>query len=652
MTAGNEPSRTWRDGSLRPASTSRHRVRACLEIFDCVRAAGSCDSLLAVEALFRKAVAALQSGEFATAESQCRELLRFCPAHAPGLHLLGIVQRELGRPLEAERLMRRSIELDPSNPEYRSNLGRLLGGMGRHADGIVELEKALALAPAFRPARLALARLANEAGRFDLAEQHARRLIARDRCDHESWSALGTALYGRHLFAQARLAFETAVRLKPSYGAAHYQLAVVLAEDDHAEMALEHVEHAARFGVAHRELELTRARALMKLDRYAEAECVLDALVQAAPDDVTCQFLLAQLRHVRGDVDFASALRLAAERPGAPQATRAMYADVMRRCGAFDIAERVLRDLIAQHGPSPGLVSSLSTVLHDQGRGVDAVELARHALQARPEDPVIAENFVAAMLSQGDAQEALPVIERFRLAMPLDQRWITYRIDAGRQLREWLADDWGDAERLVQVYDLPPPAGYVDQDEFLGALTVALERRHRQRLHPLDQSMRQGTQTSRGLLVDSDPTIKAFLDALSEPIARYQAAIGHDPDHPLCARNLTPARPIGCWSVRLKRGGFHVNHIHPQGWISSAFYVSVPAEVEDVESRSGWIKFGEPLHPTPECDARRSIQPRPGRLVLFPSYLWHGTRPLLGDAPRLTIAFDAVPVDVATGASL
>ena len=32
-----------------------------------------------------------------------------------------------------------------------------------------------------------------------------------------------------------------------------------------------------------------------------------------------------------------------------------------------------------------------------------------------------------------------------------------------------------------------------------------------------------------------------------------------------------------------------------------------------------------------------------GRLVLFPSYMWHGTTPITGDAPRLTIAFDAVP---------
>jgi hypothetical protein len=43
---------------------------------------------------------------------------------------------------------------------------------------------------------------------------------------------------------------------------------------------------------------------------------------------------------------------------------------------------------------------------------------------------------------------------------------------------------------------------------------------------------------------------------------------------------------------------------------------------------------GEPL---------RYVQPQSGRLVLFPSYLWHGTTPIHGDEPRMTIAFDAVP---------
>ena len=77
--------------------------------------------------------------------------------------------------------------------------------------------------------------------------------------------------------------------------------------------------------------------------------------------------------------------------------------------------------------------------------------------------------------------------------------------------------------------------------------------------------------------------------------------------------------------------------------MSSAYYASVPAEVDDSTRRSGWLKFGEPRYAVPQLTPFLEIQPKPGRLVLFPSYLWHGTNALRDDAPRLSVAFDAVP---------
>src|SRR5690606_35496254 len=134
------------------------------------------------------------------------------------------------------------------------------------------------------------------------------------------------------------------------------------------------------------------------------------------------------------------------------------------------------------------------------------------------------------------------------------------------------------------------------------------------RTHPLHQSLRGGTQTSQSLLADPDPRIKAFLAALRQPLEDYRQALGDDRRHPLSARNAGPTRIAGCWSVRLQRGGFHVNHVHPEGWLSSAYYVDVPAEVEDVAAKSGWIKFGEPRFPTPGAGPAHFVQPRAGRL--------------------------------------
>jgi uncharacterized protein (TIGR02466 family) len=101
--------------------------------------------------------------------------------------------------------------------------------------------------------------------------------------------------------------------------------------------------------------------------------------------------------------------------------------------------------------------------------------------------------------------------------------------------------------------------------------------------------------------------------------------------------------------VRLRDEGFHVNHIHPQGWVSSAYYVSLPENVREAGAEAGetagFITFGEPpreLHLN--FEPWRTIQPKEGRLCLFPSYMWHGTVPFHGDEPRMTVAFDARPI--------
>jgi uncharacterized protein (TIGR02466 family) len=147
--------------------------------------------------------------------------------------------------------------------------------------------------------------------------------------------------------------------------------------------------------------------------------------------------------------------------------------------------------------------------------------------------------------------------------------------------------------------------------------------------HPVGQSLRHGSQTLRSLLDYPDPEIRALFPALDAPIRRHIAAMGEGAEDYEIA---------GAWSVRLNREGFHTNHVHPEGWLSSAFYVRTPAESRGQE---GWIKFGEPGTPTqPALGPERLVKPEPGLLVLFPSYMWHGTVPITGEETRLTCAFD------------
>jgi uncharacterized protein (TIGR02466 family) len=162
----------------------------------------------------------------------------------------------------------------------------------------------------------------------------------------------------------------------------------------------------------------------------------------------------------------------------------------------------------------------------------------------------------------------------------------------------------------------------------------------------LDQSVRGGTQTDGPLFSRVDPVIRQLRSAVVGAVEKYLRQLpGIDERHPtLRYPRDRRVRFSGSWSVRLGPGGSHENHVHPQGWISSALYITLPEQAQGEADHSGWLALGEPdatvtvgLAPT------RMVEPVVGRLVLFPSWMWHGTRPFT-KGERLTVAFDiAVP---------
>jgi uncharacterized protein (TIGR02466 family) len=90
----------------------------------------------------------------------------------------------------------------------------------------------------------------------------------------------------------------------------------------------------------------------------------------------------------------------------------------------------------------------------------------------------------------------------------------------------------------------------------------------------------------------------------------------------------------------LRGGGRHASHVHPQGWISSALYIALPRRNPLDDPNAGWFKLGEPQEALRiSLPPSREIEPKTGHLILFPSWMWHGTVPFT-EGERLTVAFD------------
>lgn len=238
-------------------------------------------------------------------------------------------------------------------------------------------------------------------------------------------------------------------------------------------------------------------------------------------------------------------------------------------------------------------------------------------------------------LRSGRAAEAAAIAEPISKGPAAFMVWpylsVAWRL-LGDPRWEWLEGD----ERLVGIYDLAealPP---------LDALADRLRGLHVASGQPLEQSVRGGTQTDGILFARTEPEIRALRAAIVAAVKRHVAQLPPpDPSHPtLSPRRDARVRFSGSWSVRLTAAGHHANHIHPAGWFSSALYIALPDEAERGPPPAGWLTLGEPQAELGlDLPPFRTVEPRPGRLVLFPSTMWHGTRPF--DAgERLTVAFD------------
>lgn len=273
-----------------------------------------------------------------------------------------------------------------------------------------------------------------------------------------------------------------------------------------------------------------------------------------------------------------------------------------------------LRAAILDETGRSGEAASIYAILGPAGDVASAVRRLRHLLRLR--NPAAALKMAEPWLASDYATDVWPYVS------------LAWRLLGDRHV-EWLESQTG----LVSQVDIEP--------ETIGLSPLARRLRliHATSGRFLDQSVRCGTQTDGPLFARIEPEIVRAREVLAGAVSEHlQNLPAHDEHHPQLAlsRDQLP-RFAGSWSVRLSDEGFHANHHHPQGWFSSAFYVAVPDTLSGTE---GQLELGgAPQELGLEIEPLLRIDPKPGRLAIFPSTMWHGTLPF-SKGERMTIAFD------------
>lgn len=587
----------------------------------------------------------LRAGRFASAEEQLAAIVAANPEFVEALRLLGGTKQARGDPTAAEALLLRALELDPDWTPTQVTLGELLlaGGRGRDAEPL--LQRALHGSPPAARAALLLARHYNDIGRPDQALEVAAPPCLAGRADAELAAQHLQALAALGRLGEGVAAYRRVAAAAPNNAAAAHALALALNMSGQHEEAVRVAEQLLARGYRSAALYNTCARSLIAQGALAPAEAALRECIALEPRLAEAQSNLAQVVWLRsGDLAQATAdLDRTLERFAGDETLLAAKAAILQgggdsRGGYACLAPRAARP---QAPPALLLRAGLAALEFDPAT---ALALAGRALAVVPTNAAARTLHAAALLGVGDARAGLADCETLLANTPDDQYLIALQSTAWRLLGDDRYAKLCDYRNLVVPRQLEAPAPWQDLSSFLADLKASLSRLHDPNGHALlFQSLRNGTETTQDLSGSPDPVIQALFRAFADPIRHYLEHVGAGND-PLRRRNSGRWRFNGSWSVRLHSGGFHTNHTHPRGWISSACYIELPDCVAQARSDQGVLTFGEPgIVTTPALAAEYSVKPQVGMLVLFPSYFWHGTAPFRSSQARLTVAFDAVP---------
>lgn len=594
----------------------------------------------------QRASALLQAGRHGETRQLLAELVRDCPGLAEAHRMLAECCYQAGELTRAQKAVRAWLRLVPESAEAHELLGRTLSANNQPAEAELAFREAVRLNPAWLRPALALTRSLWASGRAADACGVIAPFAGDTATNPEVWMLYGTALASLGRSSEAVKLFQRVLEKQPDNREARVRLAAALADNDQATAAEAEIRGVISEGLDSADTAFILARALMGQGRFADAEVELHKAVHARPGHITAQANLSELVWMRtGDFEQAgAALDAALESHPDLAPLRIIESRLLLSAGRAKDALAVLEAGLPRAPGALDLLNMASNIAleFDPAR---ALAHARAALRVAPDDIRALTAFGNALLGVGEAREALAAAKTLQDRAPLDGQALAMQADALRLLGDPRYHDLLDYQHFLRTEYIEVPTGWTSLGDYLADLVVALESSHNQNVHPIGNSLRHGSQLE--LIPDRSPhpAIRAFPRAIDGPIRRYMQALGAG-DDPFRRRNTGHYRIQGIWSVRLRSNGFHVNHYHPQGWISSACYLHLPLAAQQ-RGGAGWLKFAEPPFPTvPKLEPEYFLKPLPGLLALFPSYLWHGTVPFPGapEDTRLTIAFDVIPV--------
>jgi tetratricopeptide (TPR) repeat protein len=577
--------------------------------------------------------------------------------HAPAdiWQLVGLAYKGVSNITEAERAMRTSLAIQPRQQQVHANLGNLLRQEQRLEDALVCYQEALAIDPDFISARVSMGHCYRDLHRVPEAVAAFEEVLTSQPQHIGALLGLAMTLQADGALEAAAGIYEHVLSLEPANTTALNGCGNILKVMGFPDEGVAYLEQAVAQEPQRAVLWANYASALALASREDEAVSAYQKAVELDPDNVEYhQWLNGYLDVIDHPAHLQSYNQRLRERPSQTP-LRIACARKLLLLGRVADARATVEEGFTSALPATEeaqLRREHSYILRESGDFSAAVAASQRASDLDSDAVSVLQEYANALLADGsDPEAAMRLLERALAQAPNDQGLWALMTTALRYAQHHQAyRRLVNYDTLVHHRVIETPTDYASLPAFVDALRTELLRLHTGRRHPVEQSAVNGTQTLDDLFSRRNEMLGLLQGSLRAQILGVLSGLSKDPEHPLLSRLEQDIAFSDSWSIRLQQSGYHKDHFHPAGWYSSAFYVVVPDCVHQGQGE-GWIKFGQPgFRARYPLGADFYIKPEAGSLVLFPSYLWHGTVPIEHARERMTVGYDVLP-DRGQGAS-
>ena len=582
-----------------------------------------------------------QNNDFANAQTCYEKSLQCQSSNYETLQLLGALNHKLGNFHEALDYLHRSLALNGQQAHVINTAGNVHKALGEHEEAARHYRNAMQLKADYLDPYINLSQMLILQADWRAAEQV---LDLAEQKLHKHWQILrikALLLREKGNFEASTLILQEANRLRPKTASVLHDLGLSNRLAGFPNQAL----------IYYRELETLGYQSEVFFHNYANALNDLSSNEQAleyysralALNPLARETLLnwCDLMWESGyGKDMFAAYAKAIEHKNA---TIEIYYDYLKKLLRTDVLSlaRDVFEQMQQHYLEHNLtkLSKLALQRAQKYFSIDVTQLVGvfEDKQLILDDKLEAIEYI---LECAEYEFALEQLQKLKKSKPDDQ-WLLALLHTCSRLLPNKPAIFPPLEDYVFEYALNPPSG-LTMDEFIEQLSVYLLSLHSSKEQPLEQTLHKGTQTRGNLFNIEHPLLTHIQSEYRKAVKQYQQQLSHLPElYPGFWQNAD-TEFSGSWSVALKQNGYHNHHIHPMGWLSSACYIVLPHICE--QNNQGYFQVGIPnlANNGLKLSPLREVKPELGKLVLFPSMLWHGTVPFDENALRLSIACDIV----------